>query len=267
MAKIDLTAFEWRELIFQGRNKEYGAYELRENSSRRHRNSLIYVTILAVALFNLPAFIKMVIPETKEKEERAVEMTNFETKKPEVKQEFDRPVTAEPPPTVRSSIQFTEPVIKPDEQVREENEVKDQSSLFQSNLAVSTADVKGNDEKGQLIENITVAITQEENKVFEVAEQMPKFPGDEAALYAFLNKNIKYPPSAQENGISGKVVVRFVVNKNGEVDRAEIVRSLDTACDREALRVVKMMPKWIPGRQNGEPVAVWFNLPVSFKLQ
>jgi protein TonB len=267
MAKIDLTSLEWRDLIFQGRNKEYGAYVLRGDSGKRHTRSIIIITILAVIGFSIPKIIEMAAPKQKEVVMDQTVLSQLEKKKAEVKQDLQRPVTKEPPPAVKSSIKFTAPVIKKDEEVKDENEIKSQEELNTSKLAVSIADVKGNDEKGgELIEDVKVAVTQEE-KPFDVVEQMPTFPGGDSELLSFLSKNVKYPVSALENGIQGRVIVRFVVNKNGEVDRAEILRSLDSACDREALRVVKSMPKWIPGRQNGENVSVWFTLPINFRIQ
>jgi protein TonB len=270
MAKIDLTAFEWRELIFQGRNKNYGAYQLRSDSSRRHWRALIYITIFALIAFNLPGFIKFVTPEKGDEDmTEVVTMTKLPEKTVEVEQKMDRPVTVEPPPIVKSSIQFTKPEIKDDDKVSAESEIKSQETLASSNLAISTADVKNGDDAGQLIEDVKVAVTQAEPPPFDIVEQMPTYPGGDGELMKFLSTNIKYPPIALENGIEGKVIVRFVVNRSGEVDRAEVVRSLDPSCDREALRVVNLMKgkyKWVPGKQNGENVPVWFTLPVTFRL-
>ena len=96
---------------------------------------------------------------------------------------------------------------------------------------------------------------------------MPTFPGGEAALMKWLSSHIQYPAMAQENNIQGKVVVQFVVTKTGQVGEVKVVRSKDKDLDREAVRVCKSLPKFVPGRQNGQPVAVWYTLPVNFKLQ
>ena len=106
-----------------------------------------------------------------------------------------------------------------------------------------------------------------ENKVFDVVEVMPSFPGGQSALMQYLNSNIKYPVVAQENGVQGRVVVSFVVEKDGSITDVRVVRSVDPSLDREATRVVKSMPHWIPGKQNGSAVRVKYNVPVSFKLQ
>ena len=106
----------------------------------------------------------------------------------------------------------------------------------------------------------------EEQTIFEVVENMPDFPGGQAALMQYLAKNIKYPTIAQENGTQGRVIVQFVVNKDGIVD-AKVVRSVDPYLDKEALRVINTMPKWKPGMQRGKPVRVKFTVPVMFRLQ
>ena len=105
-----------------------------------------------------------------------------------------------------------------------------------------------------------------EDEIFPVAEQMPTFPGGDEALFKYLSENIKYPPLAIEQGIQGKVIVQFVVNKDGSIVDPKVVRSLDPSCDKEALRVIKNMPKWNPGRNMGRPVRVKFTAPVSFRL-
>lgn len=104
-------------------------------------------------------------------------------------------------------------------------------------------------------------------KTYTVIEQMPTFPGGEQGLLNFIGTNLKYPLIAQENGIEGKVIVRFVVSKTGEINQVEIVRSVDKALDNEAIRVAKLLPKFVPGKQNGKVVSVWYTLPITFKLQ
>jgi len=267
MSKIDLTTFEWRELVFQGKNKEYGAYILRTDSGRRHNIAIIIITIVAVIGFSLPKLIELATPKQKIDDSSVTEFIDLK-KKAEVKQELKRPITEEPPPEVKSSIKFTAPVIKKDEEVKEDAELKSQDDLNKNDLAISIADVQGNNENGELIEDIKEDVTEVvEEKTFEVVEQMPTFPGGDEELIKFLGENIRYPAIAQENGISGRVIVKFVVTRKGEVDRIEVVRSVDSSLDKEAIRVVKSMPKWIPGKQNGENVSVWFTLPVNFRLQ
>ena len=104
-------------------------------------------------------------------------------------------------------------------------------------------------------------------KVFTYVEEQPTFPGGEAQMYAYLQKNIKYPPLARENGITGRVYMTFVVGPDGEIRDVKVLRGIGAGCDEEAIRVVKSMPKWKPGKQNGRSVNVQFNMPINFTLK
>ena len=104
-------------------------------------------------------------------------------------------------------------------------------------------------------------------KTFEVVEQMPAFPGGDAALMKYLSENIKYPKAAEKAGEQGRVVVNFIVEKDGAISNVNVVRSVTPTLDAEAVRVIKAMPKWVPGKQDGQFVRVKYNVPVSFKLQ
>ncbi len=266
MAKIDLTSLEWRELIFQGKNKEYGAYKMRSESDRRHNIAMLIIAVVAVVGFSLPKLIEMATPKQKIVNVDVMKMSSLI--KPEVKNDIKKVAPVEPPPALKSSIRFTAPVIKKDEEVKDEEQMKSQEELTNTKVAISVADVKGV-ENGKIdIADVKQAVTQEvEEKVYTVIEQMPVFPGGEQELLNYINKNIKYPVIAQENGIQGKVILRFVVSKTGVVDKVEVIRSLDPACDKEAIRVVKSLPHFIPGKQNGMNVAVWYTLPVTYKLE
>ena len=145
---------------------------------------------------------------------------------------------------------------------------------METKTAIGTFDVKGNDDANGEVLKAKEVITQpeppkhvEENKVFDVVEQMPSFPGGPQALLQYLNSNVKYPVVAQENGVQGRVVISFVVEKDGSVTDVQVAKSVDPSLDKEAQRVVKSMPHWIPGKQNGSAVRVKYVVPVSFKLQ
>jgi protein TonB len=105
------------------------------------------------------------------------------------------------------------------------------------------------------------------NEIFEFVEQMPEFPGGDDALSAYLSKNIKYPKQANEQGISGRVVINFVVNENGDIADVKVARGIGCGCDEEAMRVVRSMPNWRPGKQNGKAVRVSYSLPITFELE
>lgn len=107
----------------------------------------------------------------------------------------------------------------------------------------------------------------EEQQIFLVVENMPEFPGGEAGMYKFINKNIDYPRMAKESGISGRVFITFVVERDGSVTDVKVLRGIGGGCDEEAIRVIKMMPKWNPGKQRGKPVRVQYRMPIKFTLQ
>jgi protein TonB len=202
------------------------------------------------------------------------QLSNIDLKKPDVPEENqEKKFEAPPPVELKSTIQFTVPQIKKDEEVPEDQEIKTQEELTKSDVQISIADVKGtNEETGVDIATLQEhkVIVQEEpkeEKVFEIVEQPPSFPGGEAAMYDWLSKNINYPVIAQENNIQGRVVCQFVVGRNGEIEDVKVVRGVDPSLDKEAIRVIKAMPKWIPGKQGGNAVKVRYTLPVQFKLQ
>lgn len=105
-----------------------------------------------------------------------------------------------------------------------------------------------------------------DEKIFDVVEQPPSFPGGQAALMSYLSKSVKYPQEAMEDNVQGRVIVGFIVEKDGSVSNAKIIRGVDSALDKEAIRIVMSMPKWTPGRQNGRNVRTKYNVPVNFKL-
>ena len=145
-------------------------------------------------------------------------------------------------------------------------EVEEETTVVVEMTQLPEAEVE---KQGQDIADFREVIAEpvvEEEKPYEAVEQMPTFPGGETELMKFIRDNLKYPVIAQENGIQGRVILRFVVSKTGAIDNVTVLRSLDPTCDKEAIRVVKSMPKWIPGKQNGNNVPVYFTLPVVFKL-
>lgn len=278
MSKIDLISGEWTDLVFAGRNQAYGAYQLRKGTGKRNVISIIAVVVL-VLLCQIGLSLKKAADAEARKRAamtEVVELSKLEQpkKKAEVKQQ--KKIQVEPEKVVervKSSIKFTAPVIKKDNEVKPEEELRTQDELMNTKTAIGAIDVKGNDDKGGEVLKLKEAVAQPEpkpeveNKVFDVVEQMPSFPGGPSALMKYLSENVRYPVVAQENGVQGRVVVSFVVEKDGHITDVKVVRSVDPSLDKEAARVVKSMPSWIPGKQNGSAVRVKYNVPVSFKLQ
>ena len=282
MAKIDLYDPKWVDMVFAGKNKEYGAYQLRKGTSGRNIKALL---ILVIAAALVGGFLAWKVIEQKQAEEQQAYMEAMElaklqqqAKKEEKKKEQVKP-KIEPKkeiPVARETQKFTAPVIKKDELVKEENQVKQMDKLDEK-VAVGTENKEGT--KSRLAEavrsDIAVAAPppppapkpEVSNKVFDVVEEMPHFPGGPAALQAFLSSNTKYPVVAQENGVQGRVIVSFVVERDGSITDVRVVRSVDPSLDREASRVVRSMPRWSPGKQNGSTVRVKYTVPVVFRLQ
>ena len=273
---VDLNQQQWCDIIFEGRNKEYGAYALRRGTAKRYNIALICIVAAIIAIVGCAGLYQLATAGQDKVAVTEVTQLSKLKKNAEVKQK-EKVVKIEKPQeiqAVKSSVKFTAPVIKKDEEVDEKETLKNQEDLMNAQGSVSIADVKGNDEENGKdiadLKTITVQAPPEEvqeEKVFDVVEQMPDFPGGMSALMQYLNKHIKYPVVAEENGIQGRVIVTFVVEKNGSITDVQVVKSVDPSLDKEAVRVVKSMPNWIPGKQNGQSVNVKYTVPVMFKLQ
>lgn len=277
MSKIDLISSDWVDLVFEGRNKAYGAYRLRKSTTKRNILAMVAVVLLLIVAFIILT-VKNFVDEQRAKVAmtQVAELTNYKQpeKKAEVKQ---KKVEVEPERVVerlKSSIKFTAPVIKKDEEVKPDEELKTQDELMSTKTAIGTFDVKGNDEaNGEVLKAKEVIAEpeppkhEEENKVFDIVEQQPMFPGGQTALMKYLSEHTKYPVVAQENGVQGRVTVQFVVEKDGSISDVHVLRGVDPSLDKEAVRVVKSMPRWTPGKQNGINVRVNYRVPVLFRLQ
>ena len=276
MSKIDLISNDWIELVFAGRNHAYGAYQLRKSTGKRNLWSMVFVAAVAALAYVGLAAYNTYQEQQKARFEAEMEASLLEQKKEaKVEKKTEAPkVELQKVEKVKSSIAFTPPVIKKDSEVKPEEEMKTQDELNENKTAIGAFDVKGNDEEGGTVLKAVEEIAtpeppkhEEENKVFDVVEQMPSFPGGPSALMAYLSSHVKYPAVAEENGIQGRVTVQFVVEKDGSVTDVKTMKSVDPSLDREAERVVRSMPKWIPGKQNGSAVRVKYLVPVVFRLQ
>lgn len=277
MSKIDLISNEWTDLVFEGRNQSYGAYKLRKGTAKRNVWALIIVGLAAALLYLGLQLQKMAEANKKVENTQAVELAKLNTEKKEAKVEKKEIIKQEPEKVVekvKSSVKFTAPIIKKDREVKEEDEIK-LDEVQKSDKAVGAFTVEGNDEVGGAVLKAKEDIAApeppkhvvEETKIFTVVEQMPMYPGGDAALMGYLRDNIHYPTVAAENGVQGRVVVGFVVERDGSITDVNILRGVDPSLDREAMRVVKSMPRWNPGKQNGSAVRVKYQVPVSFRLQ
>ena len=150
-------------------------------------------------------------------------------------------------------------------------EVIEELNIVEDNVKTETIKIETEDNKDKIVISAPVAapkvVEEDDQVIFQVVETMPTFPGGDQALFKFLSDNIRYPVIAQENGIQGRVICQFVVNRDGSIVDVEVVRSVDPSLDREAIRVIRSMPNWKPGMQRGKAVRVKYTLPVNFRLQ
>ena len=259
MGKIDLIDNGWVDLVFEGKNQAYGAYQLRKNTGARNLKALITMFIgfaIIAAIVIAKVSIENYIAAQNAAIEADVELASLAEKKEAKVEKKDEPeVEKVEIERVKSSVAFTVPEIKKDSEVKEDQEMKSQEELQQTNTAIGAFNVEGNDEAGGEVLKAKEVIAEpeppkvEESKVFDVVEEM------------------KYPVVAEENGVQGRVIVTFVVERDGSITDVKVVKSVDPSLDKEAQRVVKSMPHWIPGKQNGSAVRVKYTVPVTFRLQ
>lgn len=287
MAKssVDLTSREWNDLIFADKNKEFGAYELRKKSDRRHNMAMLFMLIglvvVCALVFALSKYsdyrAEQAALELQEQREKmmaaqlAEQQQEEEVEEEPEQQKFEQP-EIQVPEEVLATVQVTQIAIVDADKVK--NEVMDMDAQKEDNTARGVVTQEGSDDadKFQAVQEQVVVKEPEpekpkEEEIFVAVEQQAEFPGGQAALMKWLSNNVRYPESAQQNDVQGRVIVKFVVEKDGSIGTATILKGVDKDLDREALRVVKKMPKWQPGKNNGVAVRSYFNLPVVFRLQ
>lgn len=280
---VDLSSKEWRDLVFEGKNKEFGAYVLRAQSDKRHNKAML-ITVIGVIVILILSFAygkyndyRMEQKEQELKllaEQQAMAALTEEQEQPEEEEEVQQRVEEQKPEVlpeeVLNTMKATEIAIADDNEVVEE--IKSQDEIKESQTAIGSTNFdKGTDDINVVREYKDEVIVEEKKpepeQVFQSVEQMPKFPGGDAELMKYIQEHLRYPTMAAENNIQGRVVVQFVVTKNGSIGEVKVIRSRDQDLDKEAVRVVKSLPNFIPGRMNGQPVNVWYTLPINFKLQ
>lgn len=288
MAKnnVDLTSKEWRDIVFADKNKEFGAYQLRKNSDKRHNMAALFalagLIVVAIMIFAWSKYQDYQAEKEREAKELAEKMSaaelvaeeaNEEEQEEQEEQKFEQEIP-EVPEEVLATVQVTQIAIVDADKVK--NEILTQEQQQEDNTARGVVNQAGQDDadkfqsvKEQVIvkpEPVVEKPKPKDDEIFVAVEQQAMFPGGQGALNKWLSSHLNYPPQAAENDIQGRVIVKFVVSKDGSISQAQVVKGVDRDLDREALRVVKSMPKWQPGKNNGQPVNSWFTLPVVFKL-
>lgn len=246
------------ELVFANRNKEYGGYVLRKKYEKRVLMAFIATLTVILLAVIIPKLITM-LTEAVNNAKQAMTEELVMAEPPPIDKSTPPPPPVIPPPPVQQTIKFTPPKVVKDEEVQEPPPTQEEVKETQ----VSTVTQEGSKD----VIDVPEVGDPDEGKIFTVVEEMPGFPGGEEELFKYLRKNIKYPPVARENGMQGRVFVTFVVDKDGKVKDARILKGVGGGCDEEALRVIRAMPDWKPGKQNGRAVSVQYNLPVNFTLK
>ena len=285
MAKrnIDLTSKEWRDIVFADKNKDFGAYVMRQESDKRHNRAFIFLLAGLAALIGIivvwgsysdkmaeKAAIEAKMQAEKMLAAQLEQMEQQEEEEPEPEEQKVEIEIPEVPQEVLATVQVTQIAIVDDVK----NEVMDMEDQKEDNTARGVVNQEGSDDadKFQAVQEAVVVKEPEpekpkEDEVFVAVEQQAEFPGGMAALMKWLSNNIRYPEAAQQNDVQGRVIVKFIVEKDGSVSQAQIVKGVDKDLDKEALRVVNKMPKWQAGKNNGVAVRSYFTLPVNFRLQ
>ena len=263
------------EIVFEGRNKDYGAYSLRKNYSRYlTKASLIGIGIFGGALLAAWSFNKFGGSDQEELQSVEIDLSKLKEEKQEEKKPDIPPPPPEPEPPKQeiAQIKFIPPEPKADDEVKNEEpppKVEEVENKVISNINKEGAETEEVAAAPPPVEAPKPAEIEQprEDEIFTTVEQQPEFPGGQREMYAFIGKNLKYPSQAQRANVSGRVFAKFVVERDGRIGDVQILKGIGFGCDEEAQRVIKSMPKWNPGKQNGRSVRVFFTMPINFQLE
>jgi len=259
--KLDLLKDQWLEIVFEGRNKKYGAYDLRKSITKTTVRSFIIGTILFGLLVSIPTIMRMIPDAT---EDTTIDTKITTVKLPPKEKPKDPNLPPPPPPAPKvDQVKFVKPVVAKAEDVVEEIVVV--KELKDKNIGKET--IKGDPDAELTIEPVgtgVAAVVEEDNTVYNTAgiEVKPDFPGGMDKFLAFVGKNYTPP---EEEGLKGKVYVTFVVEKDGSLTDIKVLRDIGYGTGKEAIRVLNKSPRWTPGEQNGKKVRCTFSLPISIQ--
>lgn len=264
--KLDLLKNQWLDIVFEGRNKLYGAYELRKSNNKTTMKSLVIGAIIFAFLVSIPMLASLIPNNSDEDAILDQKITTVKLppkKKEEVKPNLPPPP---PPPSKVDVVKFVKPVVAKAEEVTEEPPKIEDTK----NKKIGDANIKGDPNAVITIDEpigngpVVQEVIEEDNNVHSLAgiEQKPEFPGGMQKFYDFVGKNYQTP---EEEGLNGKVYVTFVVEKDGSLTDIKVQRDIGYGTGKEAIRVLNKCPKWIPGEQNGKKVRVLYSLPITIK--
>lgn len=256
----------WEDIVFEHRNKEYGAYENRRRYSKHVLLSAIITVVAAALVLAYPKIVELLKGEEEEIVPVLKTVKYTDLAPPPPIQNTPPPPQINLPPPVKQVIKYVPPKVT-DKEVVEEEPIPEVKDLKQA--IIGTENIEGEavvEFEPETVQAVVAEGDGDEDKIFTVVEQQAEYPGGMAEMMKFLQKNVKYPAAARRMGIEGSVFVSFVVDKEGKISDPQIVKGISADCDKEALRVVQLMPPWKPGKQNGRSVKSRFVLPIKFKL-
>jgi len=246
------------DIVFEHRNKEYGAYSIRKKYNRTVLWAMLVGVIILGSVIITPYVMASVSERRQQREEKAVtaEMEKLDTPL----EEIAPPPPPPPPAEAQAQVKYVAPVVVDSVKVDERSDfatVDEVKETVQDEAVVEVVE--------EVKEEVQEEVVEE---VFLVVEEMPSFgTGDANGFRGYVSANMKYPEVAAENGIQGRVYVQFVVEADGRLTNVKVIRGVDPALDREAVRVVEGSPRWNPGKQRGKSVRVSFTFPITFVLQ
>jgi periplasmic protein TonB len=259
MAKENVNAPAFDDIVFEARNKEYGAYKLRKRYNRTVIVAmLIGILIIGTAIIT-PYLNAKALENRQKRAERQVEIKLENLDQP-AEQVAPPPPPPPPPADVVQQQKYVPPVVV--DSVKPED-----------NVQLMTADEAQTEVKNEEVVEVVAEVKEEvqeaeaEEVPFVVVEEMPMYPGGDVELLKYIGANTNYPEVAKENNIQGKVIVRFCVTAKGGVSQVSILKGIDPELDAEAIRVVNTLPAFKPGKQGGKPVPVWYMVPINFTLK
>ncbi len=265
MKTKELDSSTWDDIVFEKRNKAYGAYYIRNTYGRNIATAALIAIVIIAFVLAFPAISEFF---TDDNEVTEVELKQIKYNElappPPIDKNTPPPPKLDVPPPVKTIIKFLPPKVT-EKEIVEEEEMPTIEEIKQNDTGAETIEGNGDIVFDEPVEEV-LKEEGEEDVIFTVVEQQAEFPGGFEAMVKFLAKNMKYPAAARRMSVEGSVFVSFVIDREGNISDPQVIKGISAECDKEAIRVVQLMPPWKPGKQNGKPVRCRFVLPIKFKL-
>lgn len=266
LLNVDLNSKEWADVVFENRNHKYGAYALRTSTTRREWLSLLIAISLFLAVFTIPLLFRHQEAPPRLIDNRVRRISSIVIEQPKLQEVFlpKKQRSAD----LRKSEKYVNPLIVRNEEVPLNEKLPTQLELMKDNTAIGVVTHQGADNSALNLAKTNEDVSDGGNgtEIQNYVEEMPQFPGGERALSRYLSGSIRYPSSAQEDGIAGRVICEFVINQDGKVCNIRVLQGVCESIDEEAIRVISRMPVWKPGMQHGRAVRVRYTLPINFAI-